>query len=651
FEGLDGIESAYESAKNDFNILKDFMIKFSSDDNGIKARITGIISLENNIRNEENVLSQELNEANQKKIAFDSKYSSYIHNQAANLAEKLGKEIKEKGEANCPVCNTRLCSGAEVHFITVNETLVTEEQLESLKETWEKADKKYNEHKAAIEKSRINLDNKKSEAVSYYVGLMESLQNVEEYKTKYYNEASSVSYEKLSEKTYLNEVISTYESIWNKKKEDGKVVESKKKRYDELKTSVLPQKKKIIEDLIQNKEAKNADIQKLDSKKAALSASIDEIKKNLSFESKEAASKALSDKEKAKESFENELNTYKDNCNKVSQNLAGKQGELDKVNSDIPNHENDNDKAKSDLKNALESEQVESVDRAYEILSIVPDGEDALNWIDVNEKKENLYRNDCNNTDAKITDLEGKTEGKKYIDPMEIEAKITDVKEKLGKINETSKEVNRIYENNKKQKEIVDEAHDKIKETDKPMKYLDSLAGIAGGKSDNEGGKLSFDRFVMGFIFREILEDANVYMNDIFGGRYTLQYKSEATNDYGKAGLNIIIYDEYTGESRETVSLSGGESFLVSLSLALGLSDVVQNHSGGVKLDTLFVDEGFGTLDEQYLDNVMRVFTNIKSNNRLVGIISHVEELESNFTTKINVKSTKSGSEFEIINI
>ncbi|MCR5587504.1 MAG: hypothetical protein K6F77_08225 [Lachnospiraceae bacterium] len=538
-----------------------------------------------------------------------------------------------------------------MHFITVNETLVTEEQLKSLKETWEEADKKRIEHNAAIEKSKINLDNKKSEAVNYYVGMMESLQNVEEYKTKYYNEASSVNYEKLSEETYLNEVISAYESIWKKKIEDGKEVDNKKKRYDKLRNDVFPQKKKIIEDLKQNKEAKNADIQKLESKKAALSASIDEIKKNLSFESKEAASKALSDKEQAKESFEKELNTYKDNYNNVSKNLAGKQGELDKVNSDIPDHEKDNNNAKSALKNALESEQVESVDRAYEILSIVPDGEDVLNWIEVNENKDNCYRNDCKNTDAKINDLESKTKGKEYIDPMEIEAKIAEVKEKLSKINENSKEVNKINENNKKQKKIVDEAHDKIKETDKPMKYLDSLAEIAGGSSNSEGGKLSFDRFVMGFIFREILEDANVYMNDIFGGRYTLQYKSEATQKTDKAGLNIIVYDEHTGESRETVSLSGGESFLVSLALALGLSDVVQNHSGGVKLDTLFVDEGFGTLDEQYLDNVMKVFTSIKANNRLVGIISHVEELESNFTTKINVKSTKSGSKCEIINI
>ncbi|MCR5586112.1 MAG: SMC family ATPase, partial [Lachnospiraceae bacterium] len=223
FESLDGIESIYESAKNDFNILKDFRKKLIDVNNGIKARIHDIKSFENNIRNEENKLSHELDEVSQKKSTYDSKYNSYIHNQAANLAEKLGREIKEKGEANCPVCNTRLCSGAEVHFITVNETLVTEEQLKSLKETWEEADKKRIEHNAAIEKSKINLDNKKSEVVSYYVRLMESLQNVEEYKTKYCNEASSVNYEKLSEETYLNEVISTYESIWKKKIEDGKV--------------------------------------------------------------------------------------------------------------------------------------------------------------------------------------------------------------------------------------------------------------------------------------------------------------------------------------------------------------------------------------------------------------------------------------------
>jgi exonuclease SbcC len=128
------------------------------------------------------------------------------------------------------------------------------------------------------------------------------------------------------------------------------------------------------------------------------------------------------------------------------------------------------------------------------------------------------------------------------------------------------------------------------------------------------------------------------------GGKYQLIHKSSADRKNAKAGLDIEVLDISTGQQRPSGSLSGGEAFFTSLSLALGLSDVVQNHAGGKKLDTLFIDEGFGSLSDDVLDKALDVLNQLTEGNRLVGIISHVDKLGESIPQKIRVKNTDKGS-------
>ena len=159
---------------------------------------------------------------------------------------------------------------------------------------------------------------------------------------------------------------------------------------------------------------------------------------------------------------------------------------------------------------------------------------------------------------------------------------------------------------------------------------------------------LSFDRYVMGYVFREILEMANQRLDIISGGRYELIHEVNARRDNAIAGLEISVLDMATGKSRPSSSLSGGESFFVSLALALGLSDVVQNHAGGTQLDALFIDEGFGSLDNGTLDMALEALNQLTAGKCLVGIISHVGKLEENIPQKIRVKNSEQGSSLEI---
>ncbi len=194
----------------------------------------------------------------------------------------------------------------------------------------------------------------------------------------------------------------------------------------------------------------------------------------------------------------------------------------------------------------------------------------------------------------------------------------------------------------------VSELRKELEKTETAYQRLWKLSALANGQS-GEGGKYSFSRYVLGTFFEEIIDQANYHLNHMAGGKYELIRKAEAERKNESAGLGMVIYDAYTGEQRDTASLSGGESFQVSLSLALGLSDVVRSHSGGYTLDTMFIDEGFGSLDEQALEQAMRVLQELSGDSRQIGIISHVGKLSENISQKIYVKRTHQGSSVQII--
>lgn len=156
--------------------------------------------------------------------------------------------------------------------------------------------------------------------------------------------------------------------------------------------------------------------------------------------------------------------------------------------------------------------------------------------------------------------------------------------------------------------------------------------------------KLMFEQYVQAAYFSQILSEANKRLRLMAGGRYELLRRENALDNRSQSGLEIDVLDHYTGKVRTVKSLSGGESFKASLSLALGLSDVIQSYAGGVEMDTLFIDEGFGSLDAQSLEQAVRTLQSLTENHRLVGIISHVAELQERIDRKIVVQKGLTGS-------
>jgi exonuclease SbcC len=170
-----------------------------------------------------------------------------------------------------------------------------------------------------------------------------------------------------------------------------------------------------------------------------------------------------------------------------------------------------------------------------------------------------------------------------------------------------------------------------------------ALADLVHGRGSNQL-KMRLQSFVLAARLEEVASVASRRLQHMSGGRYTFVHSDAQGRHGARGGLGLDVLDEHTGVRRPTKTLSGGESFMASLALALGLADVVTAESGGVTLDTLFVDEGFGTLDPQALDAVMTVLDELRRGGRTVGLVSHVEELRTRIGSRVEVIAGRHGS-------
>ncbi|TFE02911.1 AAA family ATPase [Jeotgalibacillus salarius] len=187
---------------------------------------------------------------------------------------------------------------------------------------------------------------------------------------------------------------------------------------------------------------------------------------------------------------------------------------------------------------------------------------------------------------------------------------------------------------------------DASSEVEKSYKITGHLSEIANGQNEL---KLTFERFVLAYYLEDILLVANERLLKMTSGRYELHRKEDRSKGNKQGGLELLVMDHYTGQQRHVKTLSGGEAFKASLALALGLADVVQSYAGGVSLETMFIDEGFGTLDPESLDQAIESLMDIQAGGRLVGVISHVPELKERIDARLEVFSSKGGSSTKFI--
>ena len=264
------------------------------------------------------------------------------------------------------------------------------------------------------------------------------------------------------------------------------------------------------------------------------------------------------------------------------------------------------------------------------------------------ENEINSYRDELSSIKSNINNLERIVEGKDFIKLDSYEEELNAINRKLEEVNLSLKNISSKLSNNKK-------IYDKLKNVSQKTTKLENEVMIYKDLSDTANGsitgknKLEFEQYVQASYFDRVLVSANKRLKYMTDERYQLVRKEEASKISDKLGLELEVMDYYTGKKRDIKSLSGGESFKASLCLALGMSDTIQEYSGGVVVDAMFVDEGFGSLDDESLEQAMNAIMVLSQGNKMIGIISHVNELKAKIDKKIVVKKSSNGSSVNLI--
>ena len=223
----------------------------------------------------------------------------------------------------------------------------------------------------------------------------------------------------------------------------------------------------------------------------------------------------------------------------------------------------------------------------------------------------------------------------------ELQEKIAELTEQKQKIDQKHSEQYHAANTNRATYQAVQNQQSQMQAVEEEYKWVRALADTAGGTLGGKR-KIELETYVQMAYFDRILRKANLRFLTMSGGQYELKRQEDGANKKEKAGLDLNVIDHYNGTERSVRTLSGGESFQASLSLALGLSDEIQSYAGGIQLDAMFVDEGFGSLDEESLNQAVKALEGLAGGNCMVGIISHVPELKERIEKKIVVTKNRS---------
>ena len=556
-------------------------------------------------------------------------YRLFVAGQAGLLAERLRGEFRERSEATCPVCRSRLSREQLPQLAPLPAETPDQAAVDNARKERDRAETRRGEQHAKVEALAATLAGRREALLKRAQTLLPDCR----------------SWEALCAPGRLDAAITEAEAD---ERETKSALDAARRRQQERDSyrARLPEKEKEQQRRWQQIEELRAAEQKQDALARELAAAIAELKKQLPHEN---AGKALAEKhalEESRDILAHELQTRREALEEARRACAAAEGSRKEKQSALQAQLNEQAEALSAMDHTLAAAGFESPAAVDDAL--LPVGEsDGEIWLKAEQDALREYESECRHTREELAAREEQTAGREPVDLAALDEAIGVAETEFGRLNEACQRLESLLQNHRSTRDEARTCREALADTENAWKRLDALASLAVGAS-GEGGKLSFDRYVMGAVFREILEMANRRMEQMSGGRYELVHKSGADRRNAKAGLEIEVLDHNTGLQRGSGSLSGGESFFTSLALALGLSDVVQNHAGGKQMDALFIDEGFGTLSDDVLDKALEVLNQLSEGKRLVGIISHVDKLDESIPQKIRVRSGEKGSSLSL---
>lgn len=519
-----------------------------------------------------------------------------------NQAGLLAKDLRE-GEA-CPVC------GSRVHpkKAQLTDSKITQNLLKKIKQQKEEKDRKYEEVLSETTRQRERAENLKKD-IETESGLKETA--FEEIGIRY-----RTSYEKLQQL---------------------------KKEYDQLKeqkeeVKQVRQGKEQIENRLQEILHKTADlnetIHRQDGIYQKAYAQFSQIQKSLAYDSLKTARKEQKRLQRKKEQCERLREQCNEEAQKAQRECTDLESRLTEVGETLKEHEK---------QNVLLEQEYENARTHFSIEDLKTERMEAQE-IEKQRKIINDYRMKLEISKNTQKNLQEELKDQTRPNAAELEENVIRLEEERKILEEKRENISRCQTLNKNSLTQLKKKVKENQEIERRYSILKELSDTANGELTGKA-KITFESFVQSVYLDYVLAAANQRMVVMSDERYLLKRKEETGNKRFQTGLDIEVLDQWTGKNRDVQSLSGGESFKAALSLALGLSDVIQSQKGGIHIDTIFIDEGFGTLDHESLAKAMEIIHRLSADGeKLVGIISHVEELKGQIDQKIEVYRDKEGS-------
>ena len=600
-EKISELKSSIKSAENDLKALSDISEK-------LKKHRTSNSSLE--------AKQKELGEASQKLTSLREEHmkkeSMFYASQAGILAQLL------KDNEPCPVC------GSEHHPApaTVADGGVTKEELDVLKRKYEAQSSAVSNISNECTLLDTNANTSLNDCKDRLAGMgmvcvtaddvAEALEELTASRTNIFNESEKRKTELEPVSKRVDEIREEFnDSLDGEKTKADKAVDELNTKFNDSKVTLVAQTEKV-----------------------------NLMREGLEYDSEESLLSAMEELRKSKNAIDSAISDADKELNDANLKLASAKAELKGYKDQIEDKRKSISSKEEELENIYRRLSVND-DNAAILLSKEPDIESLQEDI-------TTYDNEVSINGKDLERLAKETDGREPVDLSYFDSEIDEIDGAIKAINSRITTVNTRLTNNRNAMETIDKASKDMAKLSKERQEIKEIADVASGAM---GDKMSFETFIQSLYFKRVLHFANLRMRKMTSGRYELIPRKETKDGRSKFGLDIDVFDNYTGTSRPSETLSGGESFMAALSLALGLSDMIQRINGGIRVDTLFVDEGFGSLDQDTLKASIAMLMELSESDVLIGIISHVEALKQQIDRKIIVRNNSNahrGSYIEV---
>ena len=582
------------------------------------AKYDEIETLDNKIKN----LEQELNEIQSKKQNGLSKISM--------LEEQIKSLEQEKEKIKNSPQNKVKYESEKSELLTKKNTLCSIENnlldFDKIEQDYEKSLEEYSKSSANAKKLAQEYQEKYFAFLNEQAGILAS-----ELKE---NEPCMVCGSKVhpcpakkSQSAPTKQELESLEALSKQAQEDALLASEKCSEFKAKKQELEKTIKKSLNDYFgQDVEIGDAK-EKIATEKANIALSVKTIDDKISKE--EANEKRLVEIEKQLPEINSNLTSIKDAVSKMDAQSAA-------VSATKAESENRKNQIQSTIKYSSKQEALKGKAK------LEKQQKEELEMLENVEKLNSDLKNKEIELKTSIAELEKQLSTAKNYKKEEQEQILENAMKEKEKLSNQIQDIAARITNNKNAYNEIIKKSDEIDKLDKKYAWIKALSDTANGTLSGKE-KIKLETYIQTTYFDRIIRRANIRLLVMSDGQYELKRRVEDNSKRGQSGLDLDVKDHYSGTERSVKTLSGGESFKASLSLALGLAEEIQSNAGGVQMDTMFVDEGFGSLDEDSLDQAMKALTSLGQGNRLVGIISHVAELKERIEKQIVITKDKHG--------